>query len=422
MFNKHNNSARSESKINAKSISIGKPSPATTNNTPLKHASPEEHECVEYPSSDLSASLLLNALWQSDNLSHQLGVMKKTGNNFINIPVDNVTVAVKLSKKLSEEGWDVYFACSEYKTPENRCASNVAGACAFLMDIDCGEDKATAGKGYRTKDEARCAITTFRETTGLPYPTHIVDSGSGLHVYWRFDCLLPRDDWKVSAKKLKKLTKACDFKADDARTADIASVLRVPGTLNYKYSPPRPVSLIHTSDDVIQMCVLLDAIDTAYNKLCTTPEKKTPTSVHKPARSALTKHVFTGSPQLERLASALACLDPDCNEETWKLRRISPIALEASKHPELSNKLYNLARSWSSGVLRGYPSVAWSTPGGGGVTGEEEFDSVWLRFLDDNYDGIPVTIATIYYDAKQIGWEDTEDQFQIFSTCVVEAE
>jgi hypothetical protein len=130
------------------------------------------------------------------------------------------------------------------------------------------------------------------------------------------------------------------------------------------------------------------------------------------------------------LASALAFLDPDCDEETWKLKRIAPLAREAFICPELNNDLYELACSWSSGELCGYPSVAWNNPGGRGDTGEEEFDSVWLRFLNDNYDGIPVTIGTIYYDAKQMGWEDTsrsqsvdsEDEFQIISTCIVEAE
>ena len=199
MFNKQNNSARSESKINAKSIIIGKLSPATTNNTTLKQASPEVHECVERPSPDSPASTLLNALWQSPKLSHQLGVMQRPDNIFKNIPVDDVADAVMLSKKLSEEGDDIYFACGEYKTPDNRCASNVAGACGFLMDIDCGEDKAVAGKGYRTKDEAKFALSTFCETTGLPYPTDIVDSGSGLHGHWVFDHLHSRDDWKVIA-------------------------------------------------------------------------------------------------------------------------------------------------------------------------------------------------------------------------------
>jgi hypothetical protein len=60
-----------------------------------------------------------------------------------------------------------------------------------------------------------------------------------------------RDEWLSYAWKLKALNKACGFLADDSRTADIASVLRIPGTLNHKFTPPRPVTLEYASDDYI---------------------------------------------------------------------------------------------------------------------------------------------------------------------------
>ena len=398
MQTKHRCSSRSASKPNAKSITPGALSPAAR---------------------------LLHALWQSSKHAHQLGVMERPHNHFKHIHVANVTEAVALSEKMSNEGNDVYFACAEYITPSNRRSSNVAGAYAFWLDIDCGKDKVATDKGYRTVDEARCALSTFCKTNGLPNPTHIVYSGSGLHVYWGFNNHLPRDVWQLYAKKLKDLTKASGFKVDDTRTSDIASVLRVPGTFNYKYFPPRPVLLIYVSDSIIEQSTLLDAIDTAHMKLSTTAKKQPTVHIPKTASSAPTENVFSGTQKLERLASALTSLDPDCDEETWKLKRLAPLAREAFYYPEMSSDLCELARSWSSGELRGSPSVAWNNPGGRGVTGEEEFDSVWLRFCSDNYDGTPVTIATIYYDAKQMGWKDIsqsqcvdpEDEFQILSAC-----
>jgi hypothetical protein len=102
----------------------------------------------------------------------------------------------------------------------------------------------------------------------------------------------------------------------------------------------------------------------------------------------------------------MATLDPDCDEATWKLKRIAPLATAARNHPELRTELYELAKSWSSGELRGKASEAWSTPGGGGLTGEQAFDEVWRRFLKEEYTGTPVTLGTIFHDAKQAGWVD----------------
>jgi hypothetical protein len=95
-----------------------------------------------------------------------------------------VADAVEQAQKLSSEGTEVYFACAEYLTPDSRKAANASGACAFWMDIDCGEDKAAAGKGYATVEDAEDALRKFCEDAGLPQPTHIVHSGGGLHVYW----------------------------------------------------------------------------------------------------------------------------------------------------------------------------------------------------------------------------------------------
>jgi hypothetical protein len=38
------------------------------------------------------------------------------------------------------------------------------------------------------------------------------------------------------------------IKCDIAVTTDIARLLRVPGTLNHKYDPPRPVQLLHLDE------------------------------------------------------------------------------------------------------------------------------------------------------------------------------
>ncbi len=231
-----------------------------------------------------------------------------------------------------------------------------------------------------------------------------------MHVYWVVDDMISRDDWQSSARQLKDLTKTCGFLADDSRTSDIASVLRVPGTFNHKYSPARPVTLKSASDEYIERSVMLDAIDAAHVRLCS-PVVTMPTGHASNATNAgnITDNddaLEFGPPDLMKLSSALSALDPDCDEETWKLRRLAPLATAARCHPELTTAFRDMARAWSSGELGGNLSKAWATPGGDGLTGEAAFDTVWQRFLSEKYTGTPVTLGTIYHDAKQAGWTD----------------
>jgi hypothetical protein len=185
-------------------------------------------------------------------------------------------------------------------------------------------------------------------------------------------------------------------------------VLRIPGTLNYKYAPPRPVTQKYESAEFIERSVMLDAIAVAHVRLCGAKSLSHPSIATTAADTADEADAPEYGPaDLVKLAAALATLDPDCDEETWKLRRLAPLATAARNNPELGTELQELARSWSSGELRGKASQAWTTPGGDGLTGEEAFDEVWKRFFSGTYTGTPVTLGTIYHDAKQAGWVDT---------------
>ena len=231
----------------------------------------------------------------------------------------------------------------------------------------------------------------------------------------------------MTAAKLKRLTNALDLLADDTRTADIASVLRVPGTLNFKYIPPRPVTLKHASPSPIDSSAMLAAIDAAHEMVCKPAASMSPRRLPRDLSQEIGDNAVRfgppdlarfGPPDLARLASALATLDPDCAEPTWTLKRLAPLANLARHCPELGEELYQLARSWSSGALRGTASKAWVTPGSNGRTGEDVFDEVWHRFLNGNYSGTPITIRTVYFDAREVGWCDRDEAFEsIQSEC-----
>lgn len=358
---------------------------------------------------------LLKVLWGSQELHHQIGILDRKTNRFSNIPVQNINDAL-LQVNKPDEPLDFYFACAEYKTADNRKADNVAGARGVWLDFDCGEDKDADNKGYLTKEIAQEALNIFCIKLKLPKPTHIVDSGNGLHVYWLFDNIVYREEWQKAAKKLKALTIADNLKVDGSRTADIASVLRIPGTMNNKRGIPKPVRLIYAHDDLINAETMLQAIDDAYN----TAVSQKPT-----INKNITKADSTQSeaPDLKRLNSALKKLDPDCDEKTWKLDIIAALAHAAANFPDCYEDLHKTAKNFSSGELRGIPSVAWSTPGkSNGLTGEEAFEIEWKRFFNSSYSGRVTTLNTIYYKAMQAGWKAPKEEFTAVNDDVIKAD
>ena len=189
-------------------------------------------------------SPLLDALWRSPDLNHQLTTGNRATGSFQNVPVTDAAAIAQQIARAKEFKLDLFLAIAEYKTAESRKASNAAGASCFLMDVDVGKDKAKSGKGYGSIEEAKQALPEFCMKASLPSPNFVVCSGSGLHVYWVLTDFIEREQWQATARQLKALTKAHGFLADDSRTADIASVLRVPGTMNYKTNPPKEVVLL----------------------------------------------------------------------------------------------------------------------------------------------------------------------------------
>jgi hypothetical protein len=115
-------------------------------------------------------------------------------------------------------------------------------------------------------------------------------------------------------------------------------------------------------------------------------------------------------PDMERLASALSFLDPDCDDYAWKFKRLAPMANTAKTFPECEEDLRKLAISWSRGDLQDTPSVKWVTPGSNGQSGKQIFNSVWARFYNGTYNGKPSTLGTVYFEAKASGWLSPEYQ------------
>lgn len=125
-------------------------------------------------------------------------------------------------------GADVYHACAMYTDASSRKAANATGAHALWMDVD-------VGPGDDRYPDLRTALAALQEfARAFVPPTHIVSSGSGLHLYWVTDEFIDAATWQSLACALKALAAAEGFRQDPHRTADLASILRPPGTLNFK--------------------------------------------------------------------------------------------------------------------------------------------------------------------------------------------
>lgn len=155
--------------------------------------------------------------------------------------------AVQTLEKLNPQ-WTVYHACASYNSDfievdgkkKYRVKENWNKAKAFWCDIDCGEDKASEGKGYATKKEAATAIVDFCSKTGFPRPMFI-DSGNGIHCYWPLSKAIRADAWVRIASALKALFAAHGLLVDPSRTADFASILRPVGSFHKKGAPKEVV-------------------------------------------------------------------------------------------------------------------------------------------------------------------------------------
>jgi hypothetical protein len=108
-------------------------------------------------------------------------------------------------------------------------------SCQQLASLFCDIDfKATA------LAQAKQALADFAMR-----PSAIISSGGGLHCYWSLDTpvalLADADRTKAVLRKLAIRLNA------DLSAAEPARILRVPGTFNYKYNPPRSVEVLEVN-------------------------------------------------------------------------------------------------------------------------------------------------------------------------------
>ena len=153
---------------------------------------------------------------------------------------ETIAEAEVLIQQLLDEKKDVYFGCSKFITNENRKAINAGWQKSFWLDLDCGQSYADAGTGYASQTEALIDVKRLCDELKLPKP-NVINSGNGLHVHWVMENALDKEEWSKTCEYWKKQLKRLNIIADPSKITDVAAVLRIPGTLNFKSDPPLEV-------------------------------------------------------------------------------------------------------------------------------------------------------------------------------------
>jgi hypothetical protein len=149
-------------------------------------------------------------------------------------------------QQLLDDKKDVYFGCSKFITDENRKAINAGWQKSFWLDLDCGQSYADAGTGYLSQAEALIDVKRLCTELRLPKP-NVVNSGNGLHVHWVMEEALEKEEWTKTCEYWKRQLKRLNIVADPSKITDVAAVLRVPDTHNFKSDPPLDVKWMHQS-------------------------------------------------------------------------------------------------------------------------------------------------------------------------------
>jgi len=166
-------------------------------------------------------------LWtKRDKRHHWFGTLDDTlaaiSGQFINVP-------------------DTYFGTAAFGgaiSPKTgsvaRAQTNIIGKLALYADLDCGAEKFAKkpSETYPTQDDALRDAVRIVKAGQLPAPTYIINSGTGVHLYWCLERAIDSTQWDVLAGGLAHSGAHAGLKFDRACTEDSARLLRPIGALH----------------------------------------------------------------------------------------------------------------------------------------------------------------------------------------------
>jgi Family of unknown function (DUF5906) len=281
---------------------------------------------------------------------------------------------------------DVYFSAGTFAPGDARKAENARRFKSVFIDLDCEPDKANK---YQSKAVALRAGGGFSKLTGL-HPTHIVDSGRGIHFYYALTESVDASTYKGLSARVLALANREGLMIDPAVMDDAARIMRLPGTVNSKNDAPcvayrRPRALYTLAEiEALLPEAAPSARDMSVNADVTSSGKEFPPSdlakvvaecpamaeiaavkgdVPEPqwrAMLGLVKHVANGENWAHELSSGYPSYDPDETKRKIDAWAAGPTTCaEFSKHTKACDGCAHKGKITSPIVLgRAAPTLA----------------------------------------------------------------
>lgn len=150
-------------------------------------------------------------------------------------------------QKYNKQGYNVYVVPNhpkEYvKGPTPIDGTNIDVFEYVFVDMDLKD------KVYASKDDFLARLGEIN----IP-PTKVIDSGGGIHAYWKINDLDAMSYLRLSRRFMRLLR-------TDEKVGQIFQLMRHPGTMNTKIEgQPRPCELAYEDDSIAYTCEELDAL------------------------------------------------------------------------------------------------------------------------------------------------------------------
>lgn len=152
-----------------------------------------------------------------------------------------------LSEKIlnaNSKGFDLYQGVNPRPMVGAGKSADITTFRTLCVDLDPDEE---AGEESVCIDEALYQLSR----SGLPEPSVILDSGRGIHFYWKLiEAITDSKQWRLAQKSI-----IGRFRSSDKRIHDPARVMRMPGTINYKNG--RTTSIIDANTSAYPVSLFL---------------------------------------------------------------------------------------------------------------------------------------------------------------------
>ena len=126
--------------------------------------------------------------------------------------------------------FNLYHSCSLFnkKSRTQVCAERIK---AFWLDMDLNKTK------FNSVAQMSKAYLPRFDKWLLGLDMWVVHTGHGIHVYWMLKDAITKEAWDIVALQLHNFCAESNIIVDTMRTKDSSSLMRVPGTVNYKDDP-----------------------------------------------------------------------------------------------------------------------------------------------------------------------------------------